>query len=156
MTLVLLMAALLLAGVWRYHTRARLTPLEQSIVGSWRATYGPPRNAAFILDFRPDRTCLQRRADGSAMGHGVHSLGGTWHVKDGVLVCDWRRGWEAVLGVRVVGDGPTLRRLQLPTLRRVSAQEMGAIVAVTSEELTLRWPDGTLDIQKRHQEPGAR
>lgn len=150
-TLALLLAALL----WSL-LPTRLSRLEQSIVGSWWTAYGSSRDTTFVLEFRPDRSCVQRKLDGSEMGPGLDSLAGKWKVKDGILVCDWRRGSEAVVPVRVIPAGVALGQVPLPSLHWVHAQGMGQIVGVTADELVLQWPDGTLETYKRYGEPGGK
>ncbi len=86
------------------------------------------------------------------MGPELYSLAGKWKVKDGILVCDWRSGSEAVLPVVLVQGGPNLGRIQLPRLQWLHAQDLGQIVGVTRDALTLQLPDGKLDIWKRHEE----
>jgi len=57
---VIFSAALLLVFVIWYVWPTRLSPLEKSLVGSWRLTYAAPRGT-FVLELRNDRSCLSRR-----------------------------------------------------------------------------------------------
>ena len=132
---VLLLAAALLAAVaLGLLMPARLSPLEQSVVGSWRFTDDV---GSYALDLSPDRGYQFRRQDGQEIGPGLYALEGKWHIKGGVLVCDWRSRRQALLPVTVAAASSGSGGVRLPDLRWLRPEELEVIV-VTGNELTLR------------------
>lgn len=138
--LLLAATALFSFGVLRYFMPAKLSSVEQSLLGTWLDPATPPRNGGFVLAFLPDRTCVQRTDDGREMGPGISSMAGRWRVEDGVLVCVWLTGFKAYLP-DLPGTG---------SVRRRSSFE-GRLTAITEEELTVQWPDGQTSTWKRQE-----
>lgn len=153
---------LLLAAVLWFIIPAPLSPLEQSLVGSWYPEFGPPRymKPRNVLELRSDRSCLSHRLVGSEL---IPRTGpaGRWEVKRGVLIVDWRQGIQTVLPVEYFPGSFSLRRVQLPRLRwepRIawSRSEVGRIVAVTEDELAIQCYGDNVESWKRYEEPGAK
>jgi len=150
--LLLTATALLAAAVLWLVLPGRLSPLEQSLVGTWCAI-GDPR--PLVLDLCPDRSCQLRKLNDDTIGPGRYALAGKWHIKGGVLVCDWGSGWEALSPVRAVPGGPSFGGVQLPALQWRPPRG-GQVVEVTAEGVTVRGPDGTLRTRSRYKETDSK
>ena len=130
---LLVAVALLAAALW-WLLPARLSPLEQSLVGSGRCMYevGP-----CVLDMRPDRSFQFRRVDGKEIGPGLYSQEGKWHAANGVLVFDSRSARQTLFPVEIVAGGTGPGGVPLPGLRRLRPGEV-EVIGLTDNELTVR------------------
>ena len=127
-------AALLVALAPWFALQRQLSPLELSLVGSWRCTAGP---GPLALDLYPDRGCQLRALDGRTIGPERYSIAGTWSVRRGVFRCDWQNGSWASLPVEIIPDGLDLGRVRIPGLRW-TPQDEGKVVEVASEQFTIK------------------
>ena len=134
------------AGLGWYLVPSPLSPTEQSLVGVWIE----PRTQ-FLLEFRDDRTCIQRPADGSEIGPSLYALGGKWRVEKEVLICWWGSRREIVVPVRVISSGTKIGNVQLPTLRWLEPMKV-QLLRVADNEVTVMWPSLRVDFLKRYPE----
>jgi hypothetical protein len=80
----------LLTALWLIPPQAAMTatPLnvqEQSLVGSWRLTGPRESGSNVVLEFRPDRSMLERRAASAASAATGH---GRWRLQDSTLIIE--------------------------------------------------------------------
>jgi len=142
---------LVTAGLWRLFMPSPLSPTEQSLVGIWLE---PPRSgghAQFLIEFRKDRTCIQRRADGSELGFGLSALEGRWLIEKGVLICRWGSRRETLVPLRAVSGGAKVGNVQLPTFKWLQPMK-GELSSLAEDQLTIEWPGGDVDTWKRYTE----
>jgi len=151
---IVLAVAILTAGVLWLIMPVWLSPLEQSLVGKWcyTARLSDPDDTTVICDFRPDRHCLIRAVD-KASGAEQRRLTGTWYVENETLVCDWRKGWDRAIPIRMSATGSVIGSIRLPSVQWKKPLDRCIVQSVTEARLVVRRPDGSLFTWQRYREP---
>jgi hypothetical protein len=148
-TVLLVIPTALAAIVWWLVAPARLSPLEQSLVGRWSTTTD---SHAFVLDLRANRQFQFRSLD-TEIGPGRVALDGKWRIKDGMLICDERSGRQKLLPMDLTADGLRIAGVPLPSLKWVGASE-AEILVFKEDEFTVQASGSTPRTWKRIKEPG--
>jgi hypothetical protein len=132
----LLLLALLIGVVAWLLVRWTLSPLERSVLGSWYYT-GTDQSTGVqgiaVMELHSDRRCFIRLSDIKA-GTEIRATDGRWRIDDGVLTCDWRGRWTALLPAIKLSWTSWPRSMRLDDTAVISVSDSELIVRKRSNE----------------------